>query len=89
MELEFVGDALDIYDNHHPVAHLKGDKQMQSIVKNIHDEVEIFNETESREYKLSLSVGYAIYDPKKDTMDEFLKKMDDNMYQEKDTKHRR
>ena len=65
------------------------DKQMQSIVKNIHDEVEVFNDTESREYKLSLSVGYATYDPKIDTMDEFLKKMDDNMYQEKDTKHRR
>ena len=64
------------------------DKEMQNIVQSIRDEVKSFNETEEREYKLSLSLGYAIYDPLKSSMDEFLKQMDDNMYEEKETKHR-
>ena len=65
------------------------EKEMESIVKDIHDEVDSFNENEVREYKLSLSVGYAMYDPQNNTMDEFLKQMDDNMYKEKETKHTR
>lgn len=68
---------------------LKGadDKEMRHIIKNIRDEVDLFNETENREYKLSLSLGYAIYSPDKASMDDFLKHMDDNMYEEKEEKH--
>ncbi len=68
---------------------LKGtnDKEMQHIIKNLRDELDLFNETESREYKLSLSLGYALFEPGKDSLDIFLKQMDDNMYQEKDLKH--
>ncbi len=63
------------------------DDEMKRIIKNIHDEVDLFNETEGREYKLSLSTGYAIYDPKAESHDDFLKHMDDNMYEEKNLKH--
>ncbi len=63
------------------------DDEMKRIIKNIHDEVDLFNETEGREYKLSLSTGYAIYDPKSESLDDFLKHMDDNMYEEKNLKH--
>ncbi len=63
------------------------DKAMQRIIDNIREEVKLFNETEGREYKLSLSLGYAIYNPEKETLDDFLKHMDDNMYKEKETKH--
>ncbi|MBE5826829.1 MAG: GGDEF domain-containing protein [Butyrivibrio sp.] len=63
------------------------DRQMQSIIDSIRDEVNVFNETENRQYKLSLSLGYAIYEPGKDTVDDFLKRMDDNMYDEKNQKH--
>ena len=63
------------------------DAEMQRIIKNIQDEVELFNETEGREYKLSLSLGYAIYSPEKESLDDFLKHMDDNMYEEPETRH--
>ena len=63
------------------------DKEMQRIMKRIHEEVVLFNDTENREYKLSLSLGYAIFSPGKDSMDDFLKRMDDNMYEEKEEKH--
>ncbi len=63
------------------------DKEMQHIMKNLHDEVDLFNDKENRQYKLSLSTGYALFDPEKDTIDDFLKRMDDNMYEEKQLRH--
>ena len=63
------------------------DKEMQRIVANIKDEVNMFNETENRRYKLSLSTGYAIFDASHETIDDFLKHMDDNMYKEKEIRH--
>lgn len=63
------------------------DRQIQTIIDGIRDEVNIFNETENRQYKLSLSLGYTIYEPGKDTVDDFMKRMDDNMYEEKNQKH--
>ena len=63
------------------------DKEMNNILKRLHDEVDLFNETENRQYKLSLSMGYSIYQPETDTLDDFLKHMDDNMYEEKNQNH--
>ena len=65
------------------------DKEMQGILQNIHDEVDLFNETENRQYKLSLSLGYSIYNPETESLDDFLKHMDDNMYEEKEKNHSR
>lgn len=65
------------------------EKQMQSMVESIRDELKMFNETEERRYKLSLSLGYSIYEPAHDSIDIFLKRMDDNMYEEKKEKHTR
>ena len=69
------------------VARNTTDKEMQNIISSIREEVRVFNETENRQYQLSLSLGYAIYEPGKDTVDDFLKRMDDNMYDEKNEKH--
>jgi diguanylate cyclase (GGDEF)-like protein len=68
---------------------LKGttEKELQRTVQSIRDEVDMFNETEQRQYKLSLSIGYSIYDRDKDSIDEFLRHMDDNMYEEKERRH--
>jgi diguanylate cyclase (GGDEF)-like protein len=63
------------------------EKELDRIAGNIREETNIFNEAEQRQYKLSLSVGYAIMDAEKGTVDQFLKSMDDNMYQEKEGKH--
>ena len=60
---------------------------LQRTVQNIRDELELFNEAENRQYKLSLSLGYTLYEYGKDDSDSFFKKMDDNMYEEKKLKH--
>ena len=65
------------------------EKELQQIVTSIRDELKMFNETEERRYKLSLSLGYSIYEPAHDSIDNFLKRMDDNMYLEKKEKHTR
>ena len=63
------------------------DESMQKIIKAIRDELDLFNETEGRHYKLSLSIGYTLFDPEKDNVDSFFRHMDDNMYEEKVQKH--
>ncbi len=63
------------------------EKDVNKIMKAIRDEVVMFNETEGRQYKLSLSLGQSIYDPSRDSVDDFLKRMDDNMYEEKERRH--
>ena len=65
------------------------EKELQKIIESIRDELKMFNETEERRYKLSLSLGYSIYEPAHDSIDNFLKRMDDNMYEEKKEKHSR
>ena len=63
------------------------DESMQKIIKAIRDELDLFNDTEGRHYKLSLSIGYTLFDPEKDDVDSFFRHMDDNMYEEKTQKH--
>lgn len=68
---------------------LKGtsNEGLKRVVKNIRDELDLFNESEGRQYKLSFSIGYTLFDPEKDNVDSFFKHMDDNMYQEKVKHH--
>lgn len=60
---------------------------LQKTMNNIREEVKVFNENEDRQYKLSLSLGYALFDYEKDDIDSFFKHMDDRMYEEKTKKH--
>ena len=63
------------------------EKEINKVIEALRDEVDMFNETEQRQYQLSLSMGYSIYEPSKDSIDDFLKHMDDNMYEEKEKRH--
>ena len=63
------------------------DESVRKVIKSIRDELVVFNENECRQYTLSLSLGYALYEYDKDDNDSFFKKMDDNMYEEKKLKH--
>lgn len=65
------------------------EKELEKTIEAIRDELKLFNETEQRQYQLSLSLGYSLYDPENGTLDGFLKSMDDNMYVEKRIKHTR
>jgi diguanylate cyclase (GGDEF)-like protein len=65
------------------------EKELEKTIEAIREELKLFNETEQRQYQLSLSLGYSLYDPENGTLDGFLKNMDDNMYVEKKVKHTR
>ena len=78
----FAGDEFILLVNN------TNDDEMRKIIESIRGELKYFNETENRPYKLSLSLGYTLFDPEKDTTDTFFKRMDDNMYVEKAQKHR-
>ena len=63
------------------------EESIHQVIENIREELYVFNENEGRQYELSLSIGYTLYDAEKDNSDSFFKKMDDNMYEEKKLKH--
>lgn len=65
------------------------EKELEKTIEAIREELKLFNETEQRQYQLSLSLGYSLYDSENGTLDGFLKNMDDNMYVEKRVKHTR
>ena len=79
--IRFAGDEFII------LAAKSTEDSIKKMIRNIRDEVDLFNENEDRQYKLSLSIGYTIYDYDKDDIDSFFKHMDDNMYEEKAKKH--
>lgn len=54
----------------------------------IRGEMRRFNEITKEPYRLSFSMGYARYD-REDSVDNFLKRMDDNMYEDKQRNHKR
>lgn len=63
------------------------EEALQKTMQDVKKELARFNENEGRPYKLSLSMGQAIYDYKNDNMDSFFKHMDEKMYKEKDNTH--
>ena len=66
-----------------------GEKEIDDMIGMIRDSLKKFNESGKREYKLSFSIGYSIYDPDMGDPDSFMHRMDENMYKEKRTKHSR
>ena len=46
----------------------------------------LFNETEKKPYKIIFSIGYSTYESKHESIDDFLKKIDASMYEEKKRK---
>ncbi len=79
--IRFAGDEFII------LLRKSSEDNIRQVVRDIRDELKLFNENEGRQYELSLSIGYTLYDPDKDNSDSFFKKMDDNMYEEKKLKH--
>ena len=68
----FAGDEFMI------IAFDTSSEELTSIMNTIYKEVDRFNTTQTRPYKLSLSLGSSLYDQVNDTLDGFFKKMDNS-----------
>ncbi|NLL90993.1 MAG: diguanylate cyclase [Ruminococcaceae bacterium] len=68
--------------------HIKSHKNITDIIDNIKTQTILFNETNEKPYNLDFSIGYGTYDKKHGSIDDFLKKIDDSMYENKNRKIR-
>ena len=59
----------------------------QQVEASIRSAVDAFNREGGQPYKLSLSIGHSLFNAETDTVDEFLRRIDERMYDEKRTKH--
>lgn len=61
-----------------------GEELLLKIKKDIISELDKFNSLPNRQYKLSLSFGLGEFDSKNESFDEFVHKLDTNMYSDKE-----
>ncbi|MGI6765894.1 MAG: GGDEF domain-containing protein [Lentihominibacter sp.] len=66
--------------------HINSQKEIEEMIEAVKTQATLFNESEDRPYKISFSIGYSIYEIKHDSIDDFLKKMDASMYEDKKRK---
>ena len=65
-------------------------EELKNIIKRFQNEIDSFNKTKEKEYTLSASVGFNIYDNKKyKTQEEFINSVDQINYKEKKEKHKK
>jgi diguanylate cyclase (GGDEF)-like protein/PAS domain S-box-containing protein len=63
------------------------DETREVLIKRLHNTLDDYNRPEGRNYKLSLSIGIAHYDPEKpSSLDELIAQADTLMYEEKNNK---
>ncbi|HBP38063.1 MAG TPA: hypothetical protein DD640_04860 [Clostridiales bacterium] len=71
-------------DEFYLLLELSDDAALQSAIRRIYREFDRYNQNSILPYRLELSMGGAIYDPKSDlTADQYLRQVDLLMYQEK------
>lgn len=81
--IRYAGDEFIILINSH--------KQViiDACIDEIHRCIDRFNESKIAEYELSVSLGYAMFNPKKQTVDDFMNIIDKKMYEDKKNYHSR
>lgn len=57
--------------------------ELEALVSRIHHCTEKHNESGNRPYRLGFSIGYAVYEPRYRSAEEFLKQADSLMYEDK------
>ena len=79
--IRYAGDEFIVLINSH--------KQIiiDACLSEINSCIKRFNDSEITEYKLSASMGYSIYNPKTQTVDDFMNNMDQDMYKNKNIYH--
>ncbi len=79
--LRYAGDEFIVLINSH--------KQVivDACIYEINKELDRFNTSKIADYKLSASMGYSLYKPKEQTVDDFMNIIDQKMYEEKKKYH--
>ena len=79
--IRYAGDEFIVLINSH--------KQIiiDACLSEINNCINRFNESGIAEYKLSASMGYSIYNPKTQSVDDFMNNMDQDMYKNKNIYH--
>ena len=80
LSVRFAGDEFII------IARVESEFDLINMENSLRNQLDKFNSSDRTPYKLSFSIGTAIFSGKK-TIDSFLNEMDDNMYKEKKSKH--
>jgi len=80
--VRFAGDEFII------ILKTRDEVEIMAVIDTLRNALREFNQTSERPYQLSFSMGFSIYQPES-TADKFLNEMDENMYDEKRTKHSR
>ena len=60
-------------------------KEIQGLMARVRTAAEEFNRTQDLPYRISFSMGYSTFQPGADSLDDFLRRMDLRMYEEKRT----
>ncbi len=76
--IRFAGDEFII------ICTNKTEQDVTRLIKEIRKKLTEYNQTKRKPYELSLAMGYAQYLPAYTNLDEFLRDMDQKMYQDKD-----
>ena len=67
---------------------VKSQEEIIDRINTINKQAALFNELGNKPYKINFSIGYGTYDIKHDSIDDFLRKIDASMYEEKKRKIR-
>ncbi len=63
-------------------------KEITDMINVIKTQAALFNESEKKPYKINFSIGYSTYQSRYESIDDFLRKIDDAMYEDKNRKIR-
>jgi len=65
---------------------VKSHKEIIDMIDTINNKAALFNESENTPYAINFSIGCGTYNNKRESIDDFLKKIDDSMYEDKKRK---
>ena len=63
--------------------YINSQTEITDMIDIINTHTALFNESEEKPYKIHFSIGYSTYDSKRDSMDDFLRRIDNAMYEDK------
>ncbi len=66
--------------------YINSQKELMDMIDIVKTQTALFNESQEKPYEIDFSIGYSTYESKHDSVDNFLKKMDASMYDDKKRK---